>query len=117
MIVGVVLVQVDEKPTESYQDVGGLEKQMQEMIEAIVLPMTLRLPAVIVFVSPLEIDVPAPPQWRTLVPVMLLLTPLSLRHVVPALLTLQAATVTFAAPEMLTVSSCAVVSVRLAKDT
>jgi ATP-dependent 26S proteasome regulatory subunit len=36
----VVLVQVDEKPTESYQDVGGLEKQMQEMIEAIVLPMT-----------------------------------------------------------------------------
>ena len=33
-------MEVDEKPTESYQDVGGLEKQMQEMIEAIVLPMT-----------------------------------------------------------------------------
>ena len=31
---------MDDKPTESYQDVGGLEKQMQEMIEAIVLPMT-----------------------------------------------------------------------------
>ena len=33
-------MEVDEKPTETYQDVGGLEKQMQEMIEAIVLPMT-----------------------------------------------------------------------------
>jgi len=33
-------MEVDDKPTESYQDVGGLEKQMQEMIEAIVLPMT-----------------------------------------------------------------------------
>merc|ERR1711970_410935 len=33
---------VDEKPTEQYSDVGGLDKQIQEMIEAIVLPMTHR---------------------------------------------------------------------------
>lgn len=32
--------QVDEKPTEEYSDVGGLDKQIEEMIEAIVLPMT-----------------------------------------------------------------------------
>jgi len=31
---------VDEKPTEEYSDVGGLDKQIEEMIEAIVLPMT-----------------------------------------------------------------------------
>merc|ERR1711970_380479 len=33
-------MEVDEKPTEQYSDVGGLDKQIQEMIEAIVLPMT-----------------------------------------------------------------------------
>jgi len=33
-------MEVDEKPTEEYSDVGGLDKQIEEMIEAIVLPMT-----------------------------------------------------------------------------
>mmetsp|Transcript_9317 Transcript_9317/g.15321 ORF Transcript_9317/g.15321 Transcript_9317/m.15321 type:complete len:430 (+) Transcript_9317:41-1330(+) len=33
-------MEVDEKPTEEYSDVGGLDKQIQEMMEAIVLPMT-----------------------------------------------------------------------------
>ena len=33
-------MEVDEKPTEDYSDVGGLDKQIQELIEAIVLPMT-----------------------------------------------------------------------------
>ncbi|KAK0602091.1 hypothetical protein LWI29_030253 [Acer saccharum] len=33
-------MEVDEKPTEDYNDIGGLEKQVQELVEAIVLPMT-----------------------------------------------------------------------------
>ncbi len=33
-------MEVDERPTEQYSDIGGLEKQIQELIEAIVLPMT-----------------------------------------------------------------------------
>ncbi|KAL9318664.1 hypothetical protein ACSQ67_015181 [Phaseolus vulgaris] len=33
-------MEVDEKPTEDYNDIGGLEKQIQELVEAIVLPMT-----------------------------------------------------------------------------
>merc|ERR1719353_1975757 len=33
-------MEVDEKPTEEYSNVGGLDKQIKEMIEAIVLPMT-----------------------------------------------------------------------------
>ena len=33
-------MEVDEKPTEDYSDIGGLEKQIQELIEAVVLPMT-----------------------------------------------------------------------------
>lgn len=33
-------MEVDEKPTEEYSDVGGLDKQIQELVEAIVLPMT-----------------------------------------------------------------------------
>jgi len=33
-------MEVDEKPTEEYSDIGGLDKQIQELIEAIVLPMT-----------------------------------------------------------------------------
>ena len=32
--------QVDEKPTEEYSDVGGCDKQIQELVEAVVLPMT-----------------------------------------------------------------------------
>ncbi|KAI3380126.1 hypothetical protein SNEBB_008671 [Seison nebaliae] len=33
-------MEVDERPTENYGDIGGLDKQIQELIEAIVLPMT-----------------------------------------------------------------------------
>ena len=33
-------MEVDEKPTEQYSDVGGCDKQIQELIEAVVLPMT-----------------------------------------------------------------------------
>ncbi len=33
-------MEVDEKPTEEYTDIGGLDKQIQELIEAVVLPMT-----------------------------------------------------------------------------
>lgn len=33
-------MEVDEKPKEEYSDVGGLDKQIEELIEAIVLPMT-----------------------------------------------------------------------------
>jgi len=32
-------MEVDERPTEQYSDIGGLEKQIQELIEAVVLPM------------------------------------------------------------------------------
>ncbi|KZT18433.1 26S proteasome subunit P45 [Neolentinus lepideus HHB14362 ss-1] len=32
-------MEVDERPTESYTDIGGLEKQIEELVEAIVLPM------------------------------------------------------------------------------
>ncbi|KAJ7287921.1 hypothetical protein O6H91_Y315000 [Diphasiastrum complanatum] len=35
-------MEVDEKPTEDYSDIGGLDKQIQELVEAIVLPMTHR---------------------------------------------------------------------------
>ncbi|KAI9071260.1 hypothetical protein K1719_046777 [Acacia pycnantha] len=30
-------MEVDEKPTEDYNDIGGLEKQIQELVEGIVL--------------------------------------------------------------------------------
>jgi 26S proteasome regulatory subunit T5 len=33
-------MEVDEKPTEDYDAIGGLDKQIQELIEAVVLPMT-----------------------------------------------------------------------------
>lgn len=33
-------MELDEKPKEDYSDVGGLDKQIQELIEAVVLPMT-----------------------------------------------------------------------------
>lgn len=33
-------MEVDEKPTEDYSDVGGLDKQIQELVEAVVRPMT-----------------------------------------------------------------------------
>lgn len=32
-------MEVDERPTETYTDIGGLDKQVEELIEAIVLPM------------------------------------------------------------------------------
>lgn len=33
-------MEVDEKPKESYTDIGGLNKQIEELIEAVTLPMT-----------------------------------------------------------------------------
>lgn len=33
-------MEVDERPTEQYNDIGGLDKQIEELIEAVVLPMT-----------------------------------------------------------------------------
>jgi 26S proteasome regulatory subunit T5 len=33
-------MEVDERPTEDYSDVGGLDKQITELVEAVVLPMT-----------------------------------------------------------------------------
>jgi 26S proteasome regulatory subunit T5 len=36
----VMAMEVDERPTEDYTDIGGLDKQIEELIEAIVLPMT-----------------------------------------------------------------------------
>ena len=32
-------MEVDEKPTENYNDVGGLDKQIEELVEAVVWPM------------------------------------------------------------------------------
>eukprot|EP01087_Luapelamoeba_hula_P010661 TRINITY_DN282_c0_g1_i1.p1 TRINITY_DN282_c0_g1~~TRINITY_DN282_c0_g1_i1.p1 ORF type:complete len:439 (-),score=106.13 TRINITY_DN282_c0_g1_i1:108-1424(-) len=32
-------MEVDEKPTEDYSDVGGLDKQIEELVEAVVLPI------------------------------------------------------------------------------
>jgi hypothetical protein len=32
-------MEVDEKPTEKYSDVGGLHKQIEELVEAVVWPM------------------------------------------------------------------------------
>ena len=32
-------MEVDERPTEMYTDIGGLEKQIEELVAAIVLPM------------------------------------------------------------------------------
>ena len=33
-------MEVDERPTEDYTDIGGCDKQIQELIEAVVMPMT-----------------------------------------------------------------------------
>eukprot|EP00451_Oxyrrhis_marina_P002998 CAMPEP_0204273248 /NCGR_PEP_ID=MMETSP0468-20130131/22914_1 /ASSEMBLY_ACC=CAM_ASM_000383 /TAXON_ID=2969 /ORGANISM="Oxyrrhis marina" /LENGTH=436 /DNA_ID=CAMNT_0051249229 /DNA_START=72 /DNA_END=1382 /DNA_ORIENTATION=+ len=33
-------MEVDERPTDQYSDIGGCDKQIQELIEAVVLPMT-----------------------------------------------------------------------------
>lgn len=33
-------MEVDEKPQEDYTDIGGLDKQIEELREAIVLPIT-----------------------------------------------------------------------------
>merc|ERR1712060_948920 len=35
-------MEIDERPTEEYSDIGGLDKQIEELVEAIVLPMTHR---------------------------------------------------------------------------
>lgn len=34
-------MEVDEKPTEKYTDIGGLDKQIEEIVEAIVWPMKM----------------------------------------------------------------------------
>ena len=39
-IISVNPTQVDEKPTEDYSDIGGLDKQITELVEAVVLPVT-----------------------------------------------------------------------------
>lgn len=36
----VMAMEVDERPTEKYSDIGGLDKQIQELVEAVVLPIT-----------------------------------------------------------------------------
>ena len=33
-------MEVDERPIEDYNDIGGLNKQIEELVEAVVLPMT-----------------------------------------------------------------------------
>lgn len=33
-------MELDEKPNETFVDIGGLDQQITELIEAIVLPMT-----------------------------------------------------------------------------
>ena len=33
-------MEIDERPTEDYSDIGGLDKQIEELVEAVVLPMT-----------------------------------------------------------------------------
>lgn len=33
-------MEVDERPTDDYNDIGGLDKQVEELVEAIVLPLT-----------------------------------------------------------------------------
>lgn len=35
-------MEVDERPKEQYSDIGGLDKQIQELIEAVVLPMKMK---------------------------------------------------------------------------
>lgn len=35
-------MEIDQKPTEEYTDIGGLDKQIQELREAIVIPITHR---------------------------------------------------------------------------
>jgi 26S proteasome regulatory subunit T5 len=32
-------MEIEERPTDQYSDIGGLEKQIQELMEAIVLPL------------------------------------------------------------------------------
>ena len=41
--------EVDERPTEQYTDIGGLDSQIQELVEAIVLPMVIFIKTMIVF--------------------------------------------------------------------
>lgn len=45
-------MEVDERPTEQYSDIGGLDKQIQELVEAVVLPMTHKEKFVNLGISP-----------------------------------------------------------------
>jgi len=48
----VMAMEVDERPTEDYTDIGGLDKQIEELIEAIVLPMTHKERFINIGISP-----------------------------------------------------------------
>lgn len=48
----VMAMEVDERPVEDYTDIGGLDKQIEELIEAIVLPMTHKERFINIGISP-----------------------------------------------------------------
>lgn len=45
-------MEVDERPTEEYSDIGGLDKQIQELVEAVVLPLTHKEKFTTIGISP-----------------------------------------------------------------
>jgi len=45
-------MEVDEKPKDKYVDIGGLDKQIQEMMEAVVLPITNRAQYAAIGITP-----------------------------------------------------------------
>ena len=57
-------MEVDEKPTEDYSDVGGLDKQIQELVEAIVLPVTHKDKFKALGIRPPKARVPIKPAKR-----------------------------------------------------
>lgn len=61
-------MEVDEKPTEKYTDVGGLDKQIEELVEAIVWPMKeaerfkkigIKAPKGLLYMSAIGTDAPS----------------------------------------------------------
>jgi ATP-dependent 26S proteasome regulatory subunit len=53
-------MEVDEKPTEDYSDIGGLDKQIQELVEAIVLPVTHKVSDL----SCMQVQIPLSPLFQ-----------------------------------------------------